>query len=463
MSSASPPTSSSSTQKTTTVYLTFCLNNSSTLGKVKLLLYSSLLPKTCHNFEKLIEKSAYKNSTVHRIIPGFVIQGGDYTKGDGTGGESIYGREFEDESFALKHDGRGVLSMANAGPHTNGSQFFIALGAARHLDGKHVVFGRVLDDDGGGESWQTLDKLERLGSQSGAVRGQLTIQDCAVIATAENAETSQIAAGDDAVEVAADDDEIDLDEDDNEQEAAEEEASNNKPLSKKAALKARLQKLKLKINQSRIIHKSQVRKEGERLDNDPSSYSSSKNVLSTKHKMKQRKEDKKLKQKEWIEMNGKANGDSYRMDQGFDYMKKAQAKAERAEKNQHSVKDYYNPGGQHRHYERSLKSLPTQNLSSSTTTATYDPTLLNNNASSSNQPDYDPATDGGGAKRLSTELLRRQEKALENKRKRKEMEFDANDVSYVNQKNKRFNEKIGRNYDKYTAEIRQNLERGTAL
>merc|ERR1712086_728404 len=96
------------------------------------------------------------------IIPGFMCQGGDFTKGDGTGGESIYGEKFKDENFKMKHTGKGCLSMANSGPNTNGSQFFICTGQTPHLDGKHVVFGKVVD------GMDVIQKMEKVGSQSGA-------------------------------------------------------------------------------------------------------------------------------------------------------------------------------------------------------------------------------------------------------------------------------------------------------
>lgn len=137
--------------------------------KITMELFNDIVPRTAENFRQLCtgekgigncgKKLWYKNSPIHRIIPGFMAQGGDITAGNGTGGESIYGRNFKDENFKMKHTGAGILSMANSGPNTNGSQFFICFGKTDWLDGAHVVFGKVID------GLPFLKKLESYGSQ----------------------------------------------------------------------------------------------------------------------------------------------------------------------------------------------------------------------------------------------------------------------------------------------------------
>lgn len=269
------------------------------LGRLDLVLYDETVPKTVANFCHFLRGGShggYLRSKFHRIIRGFMAQGGDFLNGDGTGSTSIYGPQFPDENFVHKHTQSGMLSMANSGKDTNGSQFFITFRPTPHLDGKHVVFGHV--DLSTSSSRAVLKALEAVSTGVNDKPIQpVSIVECGVI---EEKAPARAAADDDEIDLEAEEaaqEDPDPAEDDNEVELPEEEEDEEPPKTKAEALKLRMRKLKMKMNQARQLNKQEVLREGERLGSVEGA---------AKARKRQMMQDKKLKEAEWKARNSKA-------------------------------------------------------------------------------------------------------------------------------------------------------------
>jgi len=447
------------------------------IGRMVFELFADITPKTAENFRCLCtgesgvgssgKKLHFKNSIFHRVISGFMAQGGDFTKSDGTGGESIYGERFADENFIRKHLGPGVLSMANAGRNTNGSQFFITFRTATHLNGKHVVFGKLV------EGLEVLRAMERVPTDSeDRPFDDVVVSDCGEIKEDEKDKNNKkpvkkkITGEEDDGEIQENynaiprevigsdfmektetetktttDKKETKDKDEIVEEDEDKEEEKGKTLQELEAMDPRQRKLfelRLKMNKARRENRKEAKKEHER--------------LTTKDKNRARTawlEQTEEKKKELTEMGEKIE---------FAFMHETAESVEyRGHKKKHKGKsaafgwNVFNQDTQFNAYKKRLALIPKTEAIAENTVRDV------NSLDYANQVPLNPEA----VDRMVQELEATAERRSKFSRRRPFREDTT--VDYISERNRVFNAKVKRHYDKYTAEIRANLERGTAL